>query len=368
MYVSIGIAGTAKNTGKTTTTSAIMRELNQRGVRIFLTSIGYDGENIDNITGLPKPKLRMEAGDYIATAQKCVQSGTAELEVLKTTDVSTPLGKVCLCRVLKSGLVVTAGPNKTSDVRKIRELFYSIGPGVYIFDGALNRIMPMAETDGLILATGAAKSTDINELIRECKLIGEVCDYPQIDDNGVLERLKLNKVSVFDEHFILKSVSTYASLLTTDDVQGFLNTDLATGDHIYIPNIISGRAAASLYDALIDAGLRLKIIFSDTIKIVVINDVDNLVQTINNAYAKGVFTGVSKRVPLLAITINPFYPEYRIESNSYKPALLDPIRMHQSFSQNISAPVYNTVKSGAQRLVDTIQTHMQPWSSSYMDF
>ena len=368
MYVSVGIAGTAKNTGKTTTTSAIMRELHRRGIRIFLTSIGYDGENIDNITGLPKPKLRMEAGDYIATAEKCIASGTAELEIIETTAVATPLGKVCLGRVVKPGLVVTAGPNKVSDVRRIRELFYSIGPGVYIFDGALNRIMPMAETDGLILATGASRSTDINELVRESKFICDACDYPQIDDNGTVSRLNLRTASVFDAEFNLRSSSKFASLFTAEDVQEFLQGSIYSGDHIYLPNIISPKAAKTLYDSLNIRDLRLNIVFSDTVKLVVMSDAADILRTINDAYAHGIFTGVLKRVPLLAITINPFYPEYRLDSNSYKPALLDPIRMQQSFIQSINTPVYNTVKSGAQRLVDTIQTHMQPWSSNYMDF
>lgn len=368
MYVSVGIAGTAKNTGKTTTTSAIMRELHLRGIRIFLTSIGYDGENIDNITGLPKPKLRMEVGDYIATAEKCVHSGTAELEIIKTTGVATPLGKVCLGRVVKPGLVVTAGPNKVSDVRKIRELFYSIGPGVYIFDGALNRIMPMSETEGLILATGASRSTDINELVRESKFICDACNYPQIDDNGIVSRLNLRTISVFDAEFNLRSSSQFASLFTEDDVREFLQTVIGDGDHIYLPNIISLKAARALYTSLSETGLRVNIMFSDTVKLVVMNDAGDLLELINQAYSRGIYTGVLKRVPLLAITINPFYPEYRLDSNSYKPALLDPIRMQQSFVHNIDAPVYNTVKSGAQRLVDTIQTHMQPWSSSYMDF
>lgn len=368
MYVSIGIAGTAKNTGKTTTTAAIMRELHQRDIKTFLTSIGYDGENIDNITGLPKPKLRMEAGDYVATAEKCVNSGTAELEIISATNVATPLGKVCLCRVTKPGLVVTAGPNKVSDVRKIRELFYSIGPGVYIFDGALNRIMPMAETDGLILATGASKSTDINELVGESKFICDTCEYPQIDDNGAIARFNPRTISVFDAEFNLRSTSKFVSLFTTADAQEFLHTHIYNGDHIYIPHIISTEAAHTLYACLSEMGLSVKLLFSDTVKLIVMDDIGALLQIINQAYSSGVFTGVLKRVPLLAITLNPFYPEYRLDSNSYKPALLDPIRMQQTFLHEINVPVYNIVKTGAQRLVDTIQTHMQPWSSNYMDF
>jgi len=57
MSLIVGIAGTAKNTGKTTTTSAILDELYNMEIPIGLTSIGYDGEEIDNITRLPKPRL-----------------------------------------------------------------------------------------------------------------------------------------------------------------------------------------------------------------------------------------------------------------------------------------------------------------------
>jgi cobyric acid synthase len=45
---SVGIIGTAKNDGKTTTLSALLRSLKNR--KIAVTGIGYDGEEIDNIT------------------------------------------------------------------------------------------------------------------------------------------------------------------------------------------------------------------------------------------------------------------------------------------------------------------------------
>jgi hypothetical protein len=111
LQISLGIAGTAKNTGKTTTTTAaILQELRMRGVPLFITSIGYDGENLDNITGLPKPKLRVELGDIIATAAKCFKISTASFRMLAETEVCTPLGKVWIAEVKKPGLAVTAGP------------------------------------------------------------------------------------------------------------------------------------------------------------------------------------------------------------------------------------------------------------------
>jgi hypothetical protein len=112
-----------------------------------LTSIGYDGENIDNVTGLPKPKLLVETGDIVATAEKCIISSTAVMEVIAETNILTPLGKVLITKVKKPGLVVTAGPNKSSEVRRLNDLLQRIGPGITIFDGALNRIAPLTETE-----------------------------------------------------------------------------------------------------------------------------------------------------------------------------------------------------------------------------
>jgi molybdopterin-guanine dinucleotide biosynthesis protein len=86
LEIRLGIAGTAKNTGKTTATAAIIQELRTRGVGFYLTSIGYDGENIDNVTGLPKPKLRVEPGDVVATAERCLAVSTAKLSTPRIPD------------------------------------------------------------------------------------------------------------------------------------------------------------------------------------------------------------------------------------------------------------------------------------------
>ena len=113
----IGTAGTAKNTGKTTTNIAILRELFKTDISIGLTSIGYDGEDIDNITGLPKPRLLLKEGTIVATSEKCLHGSTAQFDVIKSTNISTPLGKIIIAQVIKKGLVIIAGPNKSTELR-----------------------------------------------------------------------------------------------------------------------------------------------------------------------------------------------------------------------------------------------------------
>jgi uncharacterized NAD-dependent epimerase/dehydratase family protein len=73
----LGIAGTAKNTGKTTTLQAVVRAIRRSGTGVYLTSIGYDGEEVDTVTGLPKPKVVVEEGDMVATALSFLRSSPA---------------------------------------------------------------------------------------------------------------------------------------------------------------------------------------------------------------------------------------------------------------------------------------------------
>ena len=69
----IGIAGTAKNTGKTTALGALIREATSRRLRVAVTGIGYDGEERDTITGLPKPRLDLPPGTIATTSEACLQ-------------------------------------------------------------------------------------------------------------------------------------------------------------------------------------------------------------------------------------------------------------------------------------------------------
>ncbi|MGE5542148.1 MAG: hypothetical protein ACM3WT_03850, partial [Bacillota bacterium] len=80
--VSVGVAGTAKNTGKTTTLMGAMRECQERGRLVRLTSIGYDGEDVDNVTGLPKPRIYCDRGTMFATASECLKAGSAGVRLL----------------------------------------------------------------------------------------------------------------------------------------------------------------------------------------------------------------------------------------------------------------------------------------------
>jgi hypothetical protein len=357
LEVVIGIAGTAKNTGKTTTTAAILDELRHRDIPVSLTSIGYDGENLDNITGLPKPKLKVASGDIIATAEKCVLASTAKLKILDKTNIQTPLGKVLVTQVLSPGLIVTAGPNKSTDVRLLRDLMHKNGPGVTIFDGALSRIAPMAETDGIILATGAARTTNIPTLSRETEILWRICSLPYTEQLAKLAEKKITCVTLFDANFSEIASTRHASLLTIEETKSLLQNFSDHEGHLVIPGITTEKVLETLFELFISSEQRLFLSFGDPIKLLTASNLESYYQQLDKLYTAGIFVGVLHRVPLLAVTVNPFYPEYRFESKTYMPNYIDFRNLEISIKRKISAPVFNVERHGAKNLVDIILTH-----------
>lgn len=363
LEVVIGIAGTAKNTGKTTTTAAILDELRYRNIPIFLTSIGYDGENLDNITGLPKPKLKVIQGEIIATAEKCVATSTAKLKILDTTNIQTPLGKVLITQALSPGLIVTAGPNKSTEVRLLRDLLHQNGPGVTIFDGALSRIAPMAETDGIILATGAARTTNIPFLSLETEMLWRISNLPYTEQLHSLAEKKITSVTLFDSSLQAINTSRHPSLLNEHETkQLFQDFDDSEG-HLVIPGITTEKALNTLYDLFINSEQRLFLAFGDPIKLLTTGNLITFYQQLDKLYEAGIFAGVLRRVPLFAVTVNPFYPEYRFESKTYVPNHIDFHALEVSIKRKIAVPVYNVARHGAKRLVDIILTHAHRWEA-----
>src|SRR5947207_9798332 len=89
----------AKNVGKTTTTNhllaTLLGEQLYRADELALTSLGLDGEAIDALTGLPKPRYVPEAGMLVATTAALLlqaESEGARIERLHQLPGRTALG------------------------------------------------------------------------------------------------------------------------------------------------------------------------------------------------------------------------------------------------------------------------------------
>ena len=168
----LALIGLSKNVGKTTTTNYLLETLIgeklYRSDELALTSLGLDGEITDALTGLPKPRYVPQAGLLVATTAELLhqaESEGARVERLQQLPGRTALGPVILARILRPGRVIIAGPTLLRDLRNAMDQLQTLGARLSIVDGAINRLGAAAPkvTDACILCTGnsAAASPEL---------------------------------------------------------------------------------------------------------------------------------------------------------------------------------------------------------------
>lgn len=165
---SLAIVGTAKNVGKTTTMNWLIARFEAQGIRLGLTSVGRDGEDLDMVTDRPKPRITPPPGTLVATAHLSAKRSSARLKEVRPTPFRTAIGPVSIYEVQSVGTVEVAGPVSVSDTRRLVEMLRELGAKQVIVDGAIDRRASAASdlAEGVILATGLALSEDPEEVVR----------------------------------------------------------------------------------------------------------------------------------------------------------------------------------------------------------
>ncbi|MDY0092903.1 MAG: hypothetical protein RBT80_09420 [Candidatus Vecturithrix sp.] len=174
----IGIVGIAKNTGKTTTTNALIEDLYRTSTPFCVTSIGYDGEEIDNITALPKPRISLNKGTLVVTAADCIAPQAESYRILRQTEIPTVLGNIQICQTEKPVNAVVAGPKTGDDLQRVMEMLQDFACDVLLVDGALNRVAPFVKVENLVIAVGPSANHNLDELAQEIKLIVDLTRLP----------------------------------------------------------------------------------------------------------------------------------------------------------------------------------------------
>lgn len=348
--LTVGIAGTAKNTGKTTAMRMLLDHFQNRGVSLGITSIGYDGESVDNVTGLPKPRIHLKKGDLAAVSEKCLPVSTARFKILERTGISTPLGRIVCGRVMNEGLLVVAGPNQSAHLRMVRQWMERQGAGLIVVDGALNRIAPMVETDGFILSTGAANTTEIDRIALETRSIGVICNLPAAEAPG--PEPSGGKSYIWDGS---GGVMAYLPAFLFDPgplaaVSGLFPK--AAG--LYCPGVVSRQCLEYLREIPFAEGFSF--IFEDPVKVMLGGDVTAACLFVEEVMKKGGKAGYRRVLPLMAVTVNPFYPSYRYETRDYQPAFVDRDLLLAGVRAAVDVPVFDVVREGAEGLARVIES------------
>jgi len=313
----IGFAGTAKNTGKTTTVLSVLDEMHNRQMKIAVTSIGYDGEQLDNFTGLPKPTYLLNAGDIVATASDCLEAGTARFQILQATNCQTILGKIVIARVLREGSVLVAGPNRQKDVAEIIRRLKKMPIDLLLVDGAVNRLTPMLLCDGLVLSTGAALTPDIEQVTRHIKVLVSFFQLPQ-------DKPAPKSVKYCTLQYRNGTIQSLPNVLTVDPLHIELDTDpgnLLT--KAVFPNIINPGWIIQLIEKerrIQKNEAALTIVTGSPLKMIVSGSIEQWGMLME---MPSVQLRVLHTLPLLCLTVNSFYPHWLGRGRSYERAFVD---------------------------------------------
>jgi hypothetical protein len=321
----IGIAGTAKNTGKTTTAVEIIRQSVAAGLCNAVTSIGYDGEDVDNVTGLPKPRYHLPRGTFLATAKSCLQASSVGYRVVEETRIRTILGPIVVVEVTEPGLAVVAGPNRAVDVQHLLGILQGRRVDLTIVDGALNRIVPLICTEGLVLCTGAALNGQdrVAHVVAHTQALYTLFLPALADDRAAWSSvitltsgesaLELMTGSLLDEHTVLQ----IQRLLQMQRLLKGAVRDL----------VIPGACDCGLLQRLLDSGIgnlkSARLIFGSPLKLMASGDALAWSRFLTDAQSRGQVVEYLAKIPLLFVSLNPFYPRFLPKLKAYEPASVD---------------------------------------------
>lgn len=182
-YRSLSIVGLEKNTGKTVCLNYLLRRLDQMGVSTAVTSIGVDGEQVDAVFATAKPEITLYEGMQFITSQKHYYQRRLVSKIVSVDERRTALGQLVTAEVVCPGKVLLSGAATTSVLKQQIEQFKSGGMDLTIVDGALSRLSLASPTvtDAMILATGAAVSPNIQQLISKTRFVYRLIRLPEVD-------------------------------------------------------------------------------------------------------------------------------------------------------------------------------------------
>src|SRR5579859_4236634 len=336
----LSLVGLSKNVGKTTATNALLQALLDEGFyeasELALTSLGLDGEAVDALTGLPKPRYIPLAGLLVATTGELLRQAEGEgarFERLQQLPGRTALGPVFLARVNQPGQVVIAGPTSLRDLRATLDRFGATGVKLGIVDGAINRLGAAAPaiTDACILCVGASVAATPELAARRSADVFKRLVTPQSAHADAYMNMKL-QTQVRLLHFApnqpeSKPVS-YNGLAEPEDEARWIVEQMQDGETDEIVYSLHGALTGELTRALLEClprqtpARQAELVVEDATKIFC-HPV-----TLSRLAVRGLIVRVARRVFVLAITMNPCTPEYSCTPQHFLATLLRELPKH----------------------------------------
>lgn len=302
----LAVVGLAKNTGKTETMNAILRELNTQGWIVGATSIGRDGETRDVIDNrIDKPRVRLAAGSLVATTDALLRASAVPHETVWQTSIRTPLGRVSVARLQAEGAIEIAGPSVAQDVRVVADAMLEGGAQQVVVDGAIDRraASSPAVCDGLVICTGAVLHQEIEQVVSCTREAIELFQLPLVEDERIHSLAAASRdsllISAADGFGALTLPLRFALESDTSAIARVLASN-PSGDHL----LVRGALHEAFLHGLLDAtrGRPMEVVAEDSTKLFFGK------RDCSWFRRRGLSLSVLASTRLCAVTVNPIAP------------------------------------------------------------
>jgi len=322
-YNSLSIVGLEKNTGKTECLNYVLSRLRNGHKQIALTSIGIDGESRDQVTYTNKPEIELSEGMIFVTSEMHYKQRKLLSEVIDVSRQSTSLGRLVTAKALSKGKLLLSGPASNHSMKELIADLKNKGVELCIVDGALSRksIGSPAVTEAMILATGAALSANITQLVYKTKYVYDLIQLPEIEMNLKTQLSKVDHgIWAIDLKGRIKDTGISSVLLIKKEKDKLFEY----GNHFFISGAVTDQFLEFLKNQKQISEINL-----------IVRDFTRVFAKPETYYAfvkRGGRMQVLSKTNLLAITINPVSPDgYRLNSDELQSAL----------QEKVNVPVYD---------------------------
>lgn len=325
-YDSLSIVGLEKNTGKTECLKYVLDRLPVQDKRIAVTSIGIDGETVDQVTRTQKPEIVLREGMYFGTSEMHYRQRRLVSELIDVSDETTSLGRVVTARALTGGKILLSGPSSASSLRRWMGEMRRLDIDLVVIDGALSRMSSAspAVSQSMILATGAAYSANITTLVSKTAHVVDLVNLDLTSEDNIARLMPLDKgVWSIDKDGNLSSLEAVTSLSRDIHFEGMEQCET-----LYV--------AGALVDGFLEKVRKNKslkqveLVVRDFTKIFVSP------QQFRLFHKGGGRIHVLQRSRLIAVTVNPTSPSGYV---------LDSDMLCGKLSEAIGLPVYDLLKN-----------------------
>ncbi|MGP1514904.1 MAG: hypothetical protein ACTTJH_02995 [Bacteroidales bacterium] len=321
-YKSISFVGMDKNAGKTEALNYVIRRLNDYNKKISVTSIGIDGETLDQVTETSKPRVFLYPNSLFITSEQLYPKKEIIAAIEDISHYGTSLGRLVTARSRSFGNVMLSGPTDSVRLKELIDIMTQKSD-ICLIDGALSRksFASPSITDAMILSTGAVVSASIEKIVQKTLFMYDMTKLSEYEDNLKGKLLNISKgVFAITEKNELVNLKIPSMLM----LQKYKDVIFSVSKTLFIPGMIT------------DKLLELIATQKDKNKFTLITkDFTHVFSNELNTYnflRNGGNILCLHQTKLLAITINPVAPQ------GYK---LDSDKLLSSLRDKIPLPIYN---------------------------